>query len=767
LRTLSVVMLLLFLTFSASYAATLEGRLSSKATGEPAVNADVFLVELGQTASSDESGRFEFGDIPAGAYTLIVSATGYKVHTQKIEVIQGAVEVEIALELSIEVELEEEVVVEKKVVLDTSPQVSAQTFDREEIQDQAGAFEDVLRALQVLPGVTAVGDFQADMYIRGGDRGENAIFIDRIYVMFPYHLAGGLGIVNTELVRRVKFFAGGFPAEYPMAVSGVTDITYRDGPSDRLHGSLSLSLLSLSTWLGMPVSEKVRGLASFRRSYYDWLLLALGHEDVMAPVFGEYMAKFTIDPSPSHKIRALALIASDGIDTTFEDKRTLEERDIVYQNDVYIFGIDWRYLIRKDVYMNSTLSYQLQEADAGITGTDPLDVDLNLNVWQFRQDLAYEYPSGSLQLGSFGEALLVDMATLFPLEDRLPGVESGDKRRTVQVGFKRDEPIYLAGFYAQNEADIVENKLRANFGARADHYQLDAAGWDFSPRTALSYLPTERLVLKAAWGIYYDPPLDVLATDEELGNPDLLSERSTHYVAGAEYKLDKHTLLRIEAYYKDIDRLIYNEVDWHTIDVGGVTYTYADPYSDIHFYNSGRGRAYGFETFLQKRRSGWLDGWLSYAYAVTERNSGLSGEDATGWYYPTQDQRHTVHAVANFRLPRRWVIALDFRYHTGRPYTPILGWKKTYEGGEVWWEPNYGGLNSARYPDYHRLDVRVQKTWRFQMWALSAFAEVYNVYGQRNVYTYVYTAQTTDTPPRREEVYSLPFLPFVGIRASF
>ena len=767
LRRAWLVVVAFWALASVACAATLKGVVKSAATGEPVGGAEVFLVELNLSAAADDSGAFSFDGIPKGSYTLIVSATGFKVLTRRVELVQDVVTVELELEVSIEVELEEEVVVEKKVVLDTSPQVSVQTFDREEIQDQAGVFEDVLRALQVLPGVTAVGDFAADMYIRGGDRGENAIFIDRIYVMFPYHLAGGLSIINTELVREVRFYAGGFPAEYPMAVSGVTDVTYREGPADRLHGAVMVSLLSLSSWLGAPLSENIRALASFRRSYYDWLLSALAENDVVAPMFGEYMAKFTFDPTPVHKIRVLGLVAQDGLDTTFEDKQTLEERDVIYNNESYILGVDWRYIARRDLFLNTTLSYQLQRANAGISGTDPLDMDLSLNVWEFRQDAVYEYTAGSFQLGSFGAAMLVDAKTLFSLQDRLPGVDSGDRPESVQIDFSRDEPIYLAGFYAQNEADIIRDKLRANFGARADHYQLDAAGWDFSPRAALSYLPTDRLVLKLAWGIYYDPPLNIIATDDEFGNPDLLSERSTHYVAGAEYKLGEHSLLRVESYYKDMDRLIYYEIDWQTIEINGQTYTYADPTRDVHYLNSGRGRAYGFEVFLQKRKSGWLDGWLSYAYAVTQRNSGLSGDYATGWYYPTQDQRHTLHMVANFRLPRRWVIALDFRYHTGRPYTPVVEWTKTEEDGSIYWEPTYGGINSARYPDYHRLDVRVQKTWRFDVWALSAFAEIYNIYNQKNIYAYVYTSQETEEKPKREEVYGLPFLPFVGVRAAF
>lgn len=769
IETVSLFVASLFLLVIPSLAAEIRGILISEITNKPIPDAEVFLVELGKSTISDKSGSFIFKDIPEGYYTLIVSAKGYEVLTESINIDKDIVELSIKLKVAIEVLLEEEVVTQKKVVLDTSPQVSAQTFDQEEIQDQAGVLEDVMKALQVLPGIALVGDFAADMYIRGGDRGENAIFIDRIFVMFPYHLAGGLSIINTELVKEVKFYTGGFPAEYPLAVSGVTDVTYREGPAEKIRGSVMLSLLSLSTWLGAPLSDNVRVLASFRRSYYDWLVSALARkEDIVFPFFGEYMTKLTWDPSLSHKIRFLALIANDGLDISgAEDVQTDEERDILYQHDTYVLGVDWRYLIQKNLYSNATLSYQYQTGKVGITGADPVDMDLKINLIALRQDTVYEYPAGRFQTGIVGAILFMDVVSSFPIEDVLPGVDVGDKPKTLQIDFSRDEPIYLGGLYAQNEADIVKNKLRANIGARADHYALDAEGWDFSPRSALSYLATEKLVFKLAWGIYYDPPLDVIATDREIGNPNLMSERATHYVAGVEYKLFEHSLLRFESYYKDLDRLIYREIDWHKIEIGNNTYYYADPKEDVHYFNSGRGRAYGCEVFLQKRRAGFLDGWLAYGYALTERNSGLSGKNATGWYYPTQDQRHTLNLVANFRLPRLWTISLDFKYHSGRPYTPIVDWKKTELEGETWWEPKYGDLNSARYPDYHRLDVRLQKTWRFSGWAFSAFTEIYNVYNQKNVYSYFYTNQKADEKPKREATYGLPFLPFIGVRAVF
>jgi len=231
--------------------------------------------------------------------------------------------------------------------------------------------------------------------------------------------------------------------------------------------------------------------------------------------------------------------------------------------------------------------------------------------------------------------------------------------------------------------------------------------------------------------------------------------------------LGKHMMMRVESFYKEFDDLQFMRLTGQTLDI---TDTFSllleNEIPEMDWVNSGYGRAYGVEVFFQKKMADWWDGWLAYTLAEVRYNDGMG---MYGWYYPEHDQRHTLSLVSNIRPMDDWVFSASFRLASGRPYTPITDWQEQYPGTFLrYWEPTIGSINSARFPLYHKLDLRVERTWHPSSRVnLVGFFEIYNVYNQRNTWSYWYEDEEGLDKPVRKSIYQIPFLPYFGIKAEF
>jgi hypothetical protein len=254
---------------------------------------------------------------------------------------------------------------------------------------------------------------------------------------------------------------------------------------------------------------------------------------------------------------------------------------------------------------------------------------------------------------------------------------------------------------------------------------------------------TDRTRLKFAWGHYYQYSIDPVQMEPPLGSNDLKPKRAIHYILGMEHQLTAGSRVRVEGYIKELSDLF----------VLG---------PQMKFTNYGRGSVWGLECFYERAASNRLNGWISYAYSIARRKDQLG----TPEYYPQQDQRHTFSAVLNYRFDPSWKLSLKWAVHSGRPYTPVLGAESLVDeqtGETTGYVPLEGEINSRRFPEYQRLDVRLDRFFRFQGWDLSLYAEVLNVYNHGNIYDYSYTRDYS----RRITTYQFPLLPAIGAKVSF
>ncbi len=769
MKRLFLALLLVVVLPAAAWAGTVRGTVIGEQESGPVAYAKVTLVGAGKTTKTDDDGRFTLTNVRAGEYWVTIEAEGYQTHKAKIRVMaEGEVALNVTLKFSVTVQ-GDELTVTGRTPIDESPQTSAEHFTREEIASNAGAMEDITKSVQSLPGIVSSTDFTSDMYVRGSQNWENLIVIDRQLLANPYHFGIGLSVINTDLVKDFTFYTAGFPAEYPLATGSVLDVTYRDGNRDHVDGQFNVSMLSSSAIMTGPLGKKITWVFSGRRSYYDYMLKLMNFTDVPIPVFSDAFGRLTYEPNGMHRFVVFLMRSQDGAKATIEENpSSVDEGDAFYNQLTQDYGFDYTFMPVEWFFTDSTFSYQIINFDGTVSSTsENFYGHARASAFYYNQEFQFDLGRNVFKFGGLYGYGWGELRSAFPISQYVAGARFTNTQETFNITYNTKQTSQYYGVYLQHEAEVIPKRLRTNVGARFDHYQAVSSGWVISPRASIATNIAEDTVLKLAWGIYYTPPMGGFDTSEDFGNPDLRAQRSTHYVVGLEQALGEHMRLRVEGFYKQFDDLVYMQLAGQELDLSeSFNLVMNNQIPDIDFANSGYGRAQGIEVFFQKKISGWWDGWLAYTLSEVQYNDG-AGE--YGWYYPEQDQRHTLALVANFRPIPDWVFSGSFTLSSGRPYTPVVGWVERYHGSFLrYWEAQLGPLNSARLPLYHSLDVRLERTWHpYKFLDVVGFAEVYNVYNQRNLWSYYYEDENGVDKPVRKPIYQLPFLPYLGIKAVF
>ncbi len=664
-----------------------------------------------------------------------------------------------------------------KELLDPGPGVSTHTLDQEEILRPAGSLEDLHRVIQTLPGVVKQGDFTSIMYIRGGNVQETMTFLDDILIINPYHM-GIFSIFNNDLVESVDFYAGGFPAIYPNALSGVVDVHYREGKRDGVSGMADLSVISAKARLEGPyLGGKGSYLLSARRTYYDLILAGLEKagsidtDETAVPSFSDLYGKFVLDITPRNKLTLSLLRYDDRVTINeFEDpmRPDADPLEIEYKDVNNIVSLWYDSGITPWLDINTGFSYAYMEYEGSVAGTNPMKGKFNADNLTIMTGASIKPSSHhEIQTGVQMYRTKIRMDLFIPLIiknlDPLGHYIGPINSKKVLVSLK--EKLSYVGFYLQEVWDIIPDKFTAQLGVRSD-YWADIRQWTYSPRMNISYNLTPDTVIKTSCGLYHQVPANVLFSDEEFGNPDLEGEQSIHYILGIEHLLNTNHLIRLEGYYKDLNNLVVNYDDLASMPPGGPFFT-----------NDGKGYSWGLELFLQKLDVGKWGGWLSYGFAYTKRYNPLHTLDPE-WFYPLQDQRHTLSLVLKYRPGQLWNFSAKFKFSSGKPYTPVdesFWWLEEDrrdpndpDPPDVWMADNED-INSARFPPYHSLGVKAERKFIKQNWDLSLYFEILNAYYHKNIFTYVYRGGDVEAGiyPEREAIYDLPIIPYFGIKAEF
>lgn len=622
--------------------------------------------------------------------------------------------------------------------------VTKRTIDAEVVQSMPGTRGDVLRAIEIMPGVARTSLGQGDPILRGAAAGESQVFLDGIPVPFMFHFGGATSFMSSKLVEKVDLYPSNFSARYGRAVGGVIDITSRDPRPEKFRAVLDLSLIDSSAFVESPVTKDLSVAAAVRRSNIDFVFENFVPKDtydvVAAPTYFDYQALASYRVSSATRLRLLGYGSRDSLSLFFSkanDEDPGLSGSIRGKIEFHRVGLELRNTSTSGVsgFANVTagrlhLLQRIGEAQQRFDATELYG----------RAEAAFELHR-MLRLTAGSDFFGWFLAGKY--HGPQPGSGEGDPTNGDPLAAQRsitvqDDSVVVPqpAVYLDLQFRPLERLLIAP-GVRIDYYgELKDSSVD--PRAMVRYELTRTTALKGGAGYYSQPPQSWQSIPG-VGNPDLKHFRALHTSAGVEQKLGDAGKVTLEGFYKRVDDIVIG------------TENREEPL----FVNAGEGRIFGGELSGQAR---WANGGFAYlAYTLSRSERRRPGGDFRLF---DQDQTHVLSLAVSQGLGRGWTLGTRFRLVSGNPTTPITG--ATYDVRTGVYLPNYGATNSLRDPMFNQLDVRVEKEWRVGPGKVAAYVDVQNVYMAENPEGYRYSFDYS----KREAVSGLSLFPNLGVRGE-
>jgi TonB family protein len=641
-------------------------------------------------------------------------------------------------------------------------EVVRRTLERQELQRVPGTFGDPIRVLQNMPGVARAPFISGQLIVRGAPPDQTLTFFDGVQVPLLYHLGGGPSVVNAEFLDRIDFFPGGFGARYGRAVGGVVDVATRKGAQDTLHGSVKVDLLDSGFFVEAPVAPGISVAAAARRSYVDVLLPLVLPKDpeggslLVLPRYWDYQTRVDFGPrtgeAPGSGGRSTGYVMAFGSDDLLSVVATggARNRDVTVDARTLFHRVkgDWTYRL------GSFTSVFIPYAGYDLARFGFGETRLDANVWSLgaREDITLELlPWLTARTGAdvrfehlVGEGRVPFLGGIqYPA---FPGAEPKVEMQTI----KRVANSFDGALYA--ELDLKAGPVTLTPGLRAAYSRIyGQERLTYDPRLWVRVQPTEKMALKGSMGLYSQPPEAFHLEPAPLGNPNLNHERAFQTSLGVEQQLTDALSVDVTGYFNRR----YDQI----VSPGDTVRNPDGTFTRYRYSNKRLGRAYGMEVMLRHAVTRDFFGWLAYTLNRSEqRRAGGGDYELTTW-----DQTHILTAVAGYRLPGGFELGARMRYTTGRPTTPLQHTFDRYNVDRDRFEGTYGELNSIRFQPFHQLDLRLDKSWLFQSWTLTAYLDVQNIYNASNVEATFYDYRYRDL----FEVPGIPILPVVGVKGSF
>jgi ferric enterobactin receptor len=745
----------------------LSGIVRDKETGEalPFANIGVQGSTLGTYTNQD--GYFTLLMVPSDTSTILVSYIGYKTGTVFLR--PDLPVTNLLIEMEMQSQTLKEVVIsgEQDQLMSTNDKISTLKITPQKLSTLPNIGEkDVIRSFQLLPGVSAANESSSNLYVRGGTPDQNLLLYDGFTVYQVDHLYGFYSAFNSNAIKDVQLYKGGFDAKYGGRLSSVTEITGKDGNSKGFTIGGEISLLSFNIYTEIPVGKRFTSLIAFRRSYqgllYDKIFKQFNETSQVRTVsfngkvpmdggpsmtsdvtsyFYDINAKFTYKPSPKDIISLSFYNGTDKLDNSMNVSNStggggngfqfnMDNSDLTRYGNIgsgFRWSRNWNSrlfgstLISFSEYYsnrNRTNSGTHSGGDGG-AGSFNSGVLENNNLVDLSLKNDYSYGLNSKNQLGFG---------IF-LTDYVISYDFGENDTSTFLN-KHQNGI-LAGGYFQDKMKLFNAKLTITPGIRFSWYSPTGKPY-FEPRLSLSYNLNKNFKLIGETGLYDQFANRVVREDFLTGSRDfwILSDNSYipvssawHYIAGISYE-NKRFLASIEGYYKNIDGVTEYSLRFRPTREGA---TYAE-----NFFH-GVGYATGVE-FLVQKKFGNLTGWVSYTLGQVKNKIAVYGDN----YYPaSQDVTNEFKFVGMYDF-RKWSFSATWLYASGRPYTaPDGAYTIHLLNGTDQVYIDFGTKNSSRLPAYHRLDVSVNYHFRNQEtdveWGNIGLS-VFNVYNRRNIW---------------------------------
>ena len=737
-------------TLTAQTNVTVKGYVRDASDGETLIGA---TVQLDGTTKGTVTNAYGFYSltVPPGSYTLRASYLGYAEQTAAVELLGNLTR---DFDLAEAGSLLQEVIVTAVDEDDnvSNLQMSVEQLDMGTIEKLPSLLGevDVIRSIQLLPGVTTVGEGAAGFNVRGGSIDQNLVILDEAPVFNSSHLFGFFSVFNPDAVKGVKLYKGGIPARYGGRLSSILDVRMKEGNNQQfeMQGGIGTIFSRLSVEAPL-VKDKSSFLLAGRRSYIDVLA-----------------APFLNDNLEGTRLNFYDLTLKTNYRFSDRDQIFLSGylgRDVFSPGDAAGFSwgnatgtLRWNHLFSDKLFANLTAYYS--DYDYAIDfGDDPDQDAFNWDASIVNTSVKPEFsffvnPDNVVRFG--GQAIYYRFEPANAI-----AVSGGDE---IDISLSRQWALE-ASVFAENEVTVWQ-RLKLNYGLRLSHfaylggrnvYEYGAAPREGLPRPLTGVTPTERNEVIRDW-LYLEPRAAAQYNLTSASSVKASYQRTMQYIhllsnTTASIPLDIWTpsTNNIEPQQADQYALGYfRNLRENTYEVSLETYfkkfrnliDYIDG-ADLILNElvegqilSGDGRAYGAEVQLKKNK-GRFSGWLSYTLARSERQ--VQGINNDAWYPTRFDQTHNFNVTGFYDLSDRVTLSGTFVYNTGTPTTlPNSGY---YQLGYYIPHNAGGARNNFRVPDYHRLDVsltlapsekKADRRWRGE-WVFG----VYNLYARRNPFT--------------------------------
>ena len=738
---------------------TISGYIKDASNGEELIGATIYIAELQKGAMTNVYGFYSI-TIPEGNYTIQYSYVGFNHQEISVKLNESKSR---NIELLLNTQQLDEVVIkaQKGDHNIRSTDMGVVKLSPKDISAVPVLFgeKDLMKTLQLMPGVKSAGEGSSGFNVRGGSTDQNLILLDEATVYNASHLLGFFSVFNSDAIKDVQMIKGGGPAEYGGRLSSVLDIKMKEGNMKNYSASGGLGLISSRLNIEGPiVKDKGSFIISGRRTYLD-LFLKLSSDEAMTKT---QLYFYDINLKANYRINDKNRIYISGY----------FGKDVFGYDDM--MGIDWgnatgtlrwNHLFNDRLFLNSSLIYSnyTYKINSDI-GDNKLAIKSGISDINLKEDFTYYInPQNTLKFG-----VNITHHTF------IPGEVSGNE--DFNSFDQENDYAYESAVYISHELSLSE-KLKFEYGLRYSFFIITGPGDVYTydnnnniintktynsseivetygglePRFATNYTLNKSSSIKFAYSRNRQylhllsnstsgSPMDAWIPSSKIIEPEIADQLSLGYFRNF---LNNKIETSVEIYYKDMQ----NQLDYENgADL------FLNPYIESQIV-SGEGRSYGTE-FLIKKNTGKLTGWLSYTYSKTEKRF---NEVNDGSWYPTKyDKTHDISIVGMYQFNPKWNVSATWVYNTGNAVTFPSG-KYEIEGQTVSY---YTERNGYRMPDYHRLDIgatytKQKKKGREASWNFS----VYNAYGRENAYTIIF--QESESDPNITEAVQLSLFKWI------
>lgn len=736
------ILLLLFpaMLFSQQSKYTLSGSITDADKGEELIGAVVKIKGQNIGARTNEYGFYSL-TVPEGSYTLAITAMGYETQEKNVELKQNQqLDFQLKPIKSDKTQEVQEVQV-SAVKQDLNIKESIMGVERLNPKELAKipvlfGEKDIIKTMQLLPGVKSAGEGNSGYFVRGGAADQNLILLDEAPVYNASHLLGFFSTFNSDAIKDAVLYKGNAPANFGGRLSSVLDIKMNEGNSKRYNVSGGLGLISSRLNVEGPIiKDKASFLITGRRTYADVFLKATEQFKENILYFYDLNAKVNYRLSKKDRLFLSGYFGRDklGVGETF---------GIDWGNATGT--IRWNRIVNEKLFSNTSVIFSSYDYNISIKSGN-VDFDILSKIQDYNIKQEFQYFANTRNKIKFGANLIHHTIT--------PGQIKANSDAGINTSILEPNKSLESAFFINNEYSLNEN-FTLNYGVRlsgfsllgngADVYSFNEAGkvsdttrynknsiyktyWNVEPRVSFSYNYSKTAAIKAAYArnaqnIHLisnstsSSPTDVWLSTTLNTKPEVSDQFALGWFRNFK---DNAYELAVETYYKTMT----NQIDYRN----GANTNANELLEGELLY--GIGRAYGLE-FMLKKKQGKFTGWISYTLSKTERK--IDGINNNDWYFAKQDRTHDLSLVGIYDINSKVSISALFVFYTGNAVTFPSG---KYEiNGQT--QFSFTERNASRMPDYHRLDLgltwyrknteKFESSWNFSL---------YNTYGRENAYS--------------------------------